>query len=175
MNIIKSSFYIFYYVLAIHLPSSTTLLGLDDNRIRSFCASKFIDNAGKNINVEKGAIISRHISIGDNSGIGINAYIPNPGVEIGNDVMMGPEVMIFTRNHNMSKNGVPMYQQGYEEINTVVVGDDVWIGARVIILGGVKIGKGAVIGAGSVVTKNVPEYAVVGGNPAKVLKYREEV
>ena len=55
----------------------------------------------------------------------------------------------------------------------IVVGDDVWIGARVIILKGVYVGKGAVIAAGAILTKDVPEYAIVGGVPAKVIKYRE--
>lgn len=175
MDFLKAINYCFYYVVARHLPSSTTLLGFDRNGIRNFVVSRFIDKAGKNINVEKGAIFSRHISVGDNSGIGINAYIPNPGVEIGKNVMMGPDVMIYTRNHNMKKSGIPMCKQGYEEINPVVIGDDVWIGARAIILGGVNIGNGVVIGAGSIVTKNVPDYAVVAGNPARIVKYREEV
>ena len=56
--------------------------------------------------------------------------------------------------------------------NDVIIGNDVWIGGRVIILPGVKVGNGAIIGAGAVVTKDVPEYAVVAGNPARILKYR---
>ena len=56
----------------------------------------------------------------------------------------------------------------------VYIGDDVWIGARVIILPGRKIGEGVIIGAGAVVTKDVPDYAVVGGNPAKVIKFRNK-
>ena len=55
-----------------------------------------------------------------------------------------------------------------------MIGDDVWIGSRVIILPGVTIGKGAIVGAGVVVTKDVPEYAIVGGNPAKVIKFRRK-
>lgn len=67
-----------------------------------------------------------------------------------------------------------MCQQGLSEPRPVLIEDDVWIGARVIILPGVKVGKGSVIGAGSVVTKDVMPYTVVGGNPARVLKGREE-
>ena len=60
----------------------------------------------------------------------------------------------------------------FTETSEVIIGNDVWIGARVIILDGIRIGDGAIIGAGSVVTKDVPDYAIVAGTPAKVLKYR---
>ena len=63
-------------------------------------------------------------------------------------------------------------QQLFEEHQEIKIGHDVWIGANVIILDGIKIGNGAIVGAGSVVTKDVPPYAVIGGNPAKVIRYR---
>jgi maltose O-acetyltransferase len=66
-----------------------------------------------------------------------------------------------------------MCKQGFEEAKPVYIGDDVWIGGRVTILPGVHIGNGSVVGTGAVVTKDVPDYAVVGGVPAKVLKYRK--
>lgn len=81
--------------------------------------------------------------------------------------------MIFHGDHEMSRRDIPMRLQGDSVSKPVVIGDDVWIGARSIILKGVHIGKGAVIAAGAVVTKDVPEYAIVGGVPAKVIKYRE--
>ncbi len=86
--------------------------------------------------------------------------------------MMGPEVMIFTSNHRFDRIDIPMICQEREEPKKVVIGDDVWIGARVIILSGVRVGNGVVIGAGSVVTHDVPDYAVVCGVPAKVIRYR---
>ena len=85
--------------------------------------------------------------------------------------MMGPDVMIFTQNHKNDRLDIPMMLQT-DPKRPVVIGDDVWIAARAIILPGVTIGKGSIIGAGAVVTKDVPEYAVVGGNPARVIRYR---
>ena len=86
--------------------------------------------------------------------------------------MIGPDLYVFTTNHKHNSCVKPMIDQGFEEERPVIICDDVWIGARVIVLGGVTIGNGAIIGAGAVVTKNVPPFAIVGGNPAKILKMR---
>jgi len=86
--------------------------------------------------------------------------------------MTGAELLIFTSNHRTDRLDIPMGGQGMTESRTVVIGNDVWIGARVIILPGVHIGNGAVIGAGAVVTKDVPDYEIWGGNPARFLKSR---
>lgn len=85
--------------------------------------------------------------------------------------MMGPEVTILTHTHNIERTDIPMRQQGMR-VAEVVVGNDVWIGMRVVIMPGVKVGNGAVIGAGAIVTKDVPDYAIVGGVPAQVIKFR---
>lgn len=141
--------------------------------IRSKVASKLFDRSGRNINVEKGANFGtgKGIRIGDNSGLGINCKIRGP-IIIGDDVMMGPDVMIFTSNHETKDINIPMRLQGRTGDKRVEIGDDVWIGARVIILPGVKIGKGAILAANAIITKDVPDYAIVAGNPAKVVKFR---
>jgi len=119
------------------------------------------------VNLEKGAVFSSKIEIGDNSGIGVDCRIAEQ-VSIGNRVMMGPECIIFTRNHKFNRH--KKAYSGYTKVEKVVIEDKVWIGARCIILPGVTIGEGATIGAGSVVSKDVPPYTVVAGNPASVVK-----
>ncbi|MEW2375076.1 acyltransferase [Micromonospora sp. NPDC047812] len=98
-------------------------------------------------------------------------------IRIGNNVMFGPEVTIRGGNHRIDRVGVPMIavrkQAGDEQHDRgVTIGDDVWVGTRAIILHGVTVGRGAVIGAGAVVTRSVPPYAIVAGNPARVVRLR---
>lgn len=164
---------IVYNGLAKHLPLSDSRFSLGSKKLRAWCGRKILRECGKNVNIEKGAQFNSAISLGDNSGIGVNAVL-GPEITIGKDVMMGQECMIFTTNHGMALNGVPMWRQQSSEPDPVVIEDDVWIGARVTILGGVHIGKGAVIGAGSVVTRDVAAYSIVGGNPARLIKMRTE-
>jgi len=164
---------IVYYSFAKHLPSSAHKFGLWALPVRRFICRRIFKYAGKNINVEKGAYFGdgSEIEIGNYSGIGVNCMICGP-VKIGNDVMIGPDVIILTQNHKFDRFNIPMWQQGLYSPEPVVISDDVWIGARVIILPGIHIGNGAIVGAGAVVTKDVAEYAIAGGNPAKVIKFR---
>src|ERR1019366_5393777 len=92
---------------------------------------------------------------------------------IGSDVMMGPEVVIYSWNHVTSRVDIPMIQQGFTACSPVTIGDDVWIGRRVIILPGVTVGSGCVLGAGAVISRDVPPGAVAVGNPARVVRYRD--
>lgn len=139
--------------------------------LRKICGKLILEKCGKNVNIERGAVFSSHVSLGNNSGIGINASLTG-SVVIGDNVMMGSDCTMYSRNHAFDRTDVPMCKQGYLSEQTIVIGDDVWIGGHVIILPGVHVGKGVIIGAGAVVTKDVPDYAIVGGNPAKVIKYR---
>lgn len=97
------------------------------------------------------------------------------GIKIGNGTVFAHDIQILTQNHVYNADDLEYipYDKRYEN-RSVEIGNYVWIGACSIILPGVHIGDGAVIGAGSVVTKDVPECAVVGGNPAQVLKYRNK-
>lgn len=153
------------------LPINGFAINLGQRRIRQFFTRLFVEKCGCDINIQKNARFSHTCVIGDNSGIGENCRFYGK-VIIGNDVMIGPECMIFTTNHEYRDRNTIMRLQGPMTEKPVVIGNDVWIGARVIILPGVIVEEGAVIGAGSVVTKNVPAYSVVGGNPAVLLKSR---
>jgi maltose O-acetyltransferase len=173
MKISQLFYLLVYYGFAIHLPNSYEFGGKTSKKLRVFCAKRLFLKCGKNINIEHGARFAPFaITIGDNSGIAENCLIRR-SVTIGNYVMIGPETLIITQNHIHSDITSPIGLQGNENVKPVVICDDVWIGARVIILPGRKIGKGAIVGAGAVVTRDVPDYAIVGGNPAKVIKMRK--
>lgn len=131
-------------------------------------------SCGENVNVEAGAEFGsgEGISIGANSGIGVDAFIDGP-VSIGADVMIGPNFVIPGPNHRFDDLSVPMIQQGFEARRPVIIEDDVWIGINVILLPGLTVGRGAIVAAGWVVTKDVPPAAIVGGgDPARVLRSR---
>ncbi len=159
-----------YFNIARYLPYSDARFGYFSKKY-GIIQPKVI-SIGKNVNIEKGALITSLMSIGDNSGVGINAR-RHGQIYIGDNVMMGPDCIIYTINHAYLDLDKPMCQQGFSKMKPVIIENDVWIGGRVIILPGVTIHNGAIIGAGSVVTKDVPAYAIVGGNPAKILKWRK--
>lgn len=117
-----------------------------------------------NIEIGEGCLINHNNILQAGHGKGI--------IKIGNNVHTGANVMIIAFNHGFDNREVPTKQQDYYDAD-IVIGDDVWIGGGAIILAGVNIGKGAIVGAGAVVNRDVPEYAIVGGVPAKVLKYRD--
>lgn len=126
------------------------------------------------MNVEKGAWFGSGylIEIGDYSGIGINAHIPNNTI-IGDYVMMGPNCYILDANHSFDDLSKPMMFQGRNEIKQTIIGNDVWIGRDVLMMPGRTISDGSIIAGGCVLTKDFPEYSVVGGNPSKLIKSRK--
>lgn len=162
---------VIYRLIAVHLPLSDARFNFGSKKLRAFCGKLILRSCGHNVNIEKGARFDSLVSLGNNSGIGVNAFIASH-VDIGNDVMMGPDCIILTSNHGFDNRSIPMWQQKSSSPRPVVIEDDVWIGTRVIILPGVHIGKGSIIAAGSVVTHNVEPYSIVGGNPAKLIRYR---
>jgi len=119
------------------------------------------------------AFYPRNIEIGDNVKINKGVFITaTDKVKIGDDVLIGPYTVINSGNHNYSNPLIPIRLQGHTT-EPIIIENDVWIGANSTILAGVKIGKGAVVGAGAVVTKDVAPYTVVGGVPAIFIKNRE--
>ncbi|WP_284676535.1 acyltransferase [Vibrio sinus] len=159
---------VLYFLVANRLPHSGSFGGGVSKRMRQFLIKRFVTFCGENVNPEPNAIFSRNLSIGRNSGIGPNSRVYGD-ISIGEDVMMGPDVVILTKHYETKDVTRSMMFQGFKEERPVVIKDDVWIGTRAIIMPGVTIGRGSIVGAGAVVTKDVPEYSIVGGVPAKVI------
>lgn len=137
---------------------------------------------GKGSSIRKGTVVSvasrkveSYIKVGNNTYIGENNNLraADGVIEIGNGCLISQGITIVTSNHDIKKS-LPISQQGWvSKKGKITISDDVWIGANAVILPDVTIGMGAVIAAGSVVTKDVPEYSIVAGVPAKIIKYRE--
>ena len=171
---LKRIILLIYYLIAKRLPSQP-FPGYKIGYAIRRCLGKFIfEECGENVIIKQDANFGKGIGlkIGDNSQIGERSYIGSY-TTIGKDVIMGPEVLIWTIGHRFDRNDIPINQQGPTEIEPVFIGDDVWIGQRVIIMPGVKVGSHAVIGAGTIVTKDIHEWAVVAGVPAKVIRMRK--
>lgn len=160
-----------YVAIGKRMPMSGARVSFGARRFRQFCAHLILDDCGKWVNIDKSATFATDIKLGEGSGIGAGCSIPT-GVSIGDNVMMGIDILMFTNEHRHDDINVPMGKQGRTEVEPIVIGDDVWIGSRSLIMKGVTIGHGAIIAAGSVVTKDVPPYEIWGGNPARFLKSR---
>jgi len=112
------------------------------------------------------------LKIGNNVSVNRGCILHAGGeIEIGNDVLIGPAVIIYSQNHSYRDLSKKIINQGYNT-KKVNIGSNVWIAANAIILPGVTIGEGAVVAAGSVVTKDVDPNTIVGGNPAIFIKNR---
>lgn len=171
MSKLRTYFGRFVYMFAKYLPISYNRFGKVGKVFRSFSARLILSKCGSNVNIERKARFSSKCTVGNNSGIGVNATFFGE-VHIGDNVLMGENCTIYTRNHNVMDCSKLIIEQGYAEEQPVTIGNDVWIGGNVTILPGVNVGDHSVIGACSVVTKDVPEWAIVAGNPASVKKYR---
>jgi maltose O-acetyltransferase len=172
MNVRRVVWLTIYRLILRRLPASHLPGGRVATHLRRSAARRLLSSCGRDVNVESGADfgtgVGRHV--GDRSALGIGSRI-SP-CRIGRHVLMGPEVLVFDRNHRFADPTRTIGSQGETPSRPPTIGDDVWIGTRAIILPGVTIGDGVVVGAGSVVTRDVPPYAVVAGNPARVVGER---
>lgn len=115
----------------------------------------------------------KHLIVGDDVDFALGVIVSTAGgVEIGDRVLIGYNTCILSTNHNIPKARGRIFFAGHSK-SKISIHNDVWIGANCTILPGVTIGEGSVIAAGSVVTKDVPQYAVVAGVPAKIIRERE--
>lgn len=164
--------YIVYYLIIQNLPNSRYASVF--NKIRVFYLSKILKltEGGKNAFFEEKVYIGNQgkVQIGKDCHINENVFIQN--AIIGSYVMIAPGVAIVANSHVTTRTDIPMSLQGKVKDKRVTIEDDVWIGRNAIILPGIVIHKGAIVGAGSVVTKDVEAYTVVGGVPAKKIKSR---
>lgn len=166
---IKKIWRVLYAATAKLLPQSTYCPPA--RALRGFFGRHICVSTGRDINIERGATFGPQCSVGDRSGIGVRCELYGE-VHVGNDVMMAPECCFYTVNHETGRTDIPMREQGDTEARPIMIGNDVWIGRRVMVMPGVTIGDHSIIAAGAVVTKSIPPYSVVGGVPAKVLKTR---
>jgi len=174
---LKRNFWFFVYIFfAKPLPCSYARWGGSlFKAFRRLAARRLLAGCGARVNIEHGASFGRGntIWLGDDSDIGVDCSLHGE-VHIGNYTFMGPEVVIWSSNHRIDRTDIPIMLQGTAPEEPVWIGDDVWIGTRAIILPGVRVGDHSVIGAGAVVARDVPGWAVVVGNPARVVRYRNQ-
>lgn len=153
------------------------------NRVRFLRGAMVLADERGRIELGDDAVICRFaviqslgglIRIGKRTGIGdfCNLYGYAGGVEIGDDVMVATGCRIVASAHGTQDLTTPMAVQP-STYRGIKIANDVWLGTNAVVLDGVEIGQGAIVGAGAVVTKSVPAFAIVGGVPARILKYRE--
>jgi acetyltransferase-like isoleucine patch superfamily enzyme len=169
-------------------------------KLRYFYYKNLLAGCGQKVSISPGCYVRdcKNIILGNSVGLGLNCQIYAAGkgneriiigdnvnmnsnvminanheghIRIGNNCIIGPNVVFRTSNHIFSRQEIPIRQQGHNP-GTIIVKDDVWFGANVSVLGNVTIAKGAIVAAGAVVTKDVEEFTIVAGVPAKQIGVR---
>lgn len=168
--IFRKFLYFIYLIFLRYTPEIYRPYSLFFPSLRKLVVKCVVNKCGKGLRVKRNADISMFIEIGNNSELGTNCIIQS-NTKIGDYVIMGPDVKIYTKNHRYSDLNIPIALQG-EVKGKVTIGNNVWLGANVIVTSGVNIGNHVIIAAGAVVTKDIPDYAIAAGIPAHIIKYR---
>ncbi len=168
-----------YYGIGQWLPDSfTPVFGKPSNKFRRWCCSHLFDYMGKGVNIGRRAYFGKGggVWIGNRSNIGAYCHVPS-NIIIGDKVMMGPNNYFFENvTHNFADASRPMMDQGLLAVpGRMEIGDDVWTGREVMVMPAIKIGSHSILGARCLVTKDVPEYSVMGGIPAKIIRNRRNL
>ena len=151
------------------------LLYIKRNLRRKRCtrrAMRSLGSYGIDLRVNMPCVFNKRVIVGDHCNFNGFVVQGDGKLQIGNYFHSGVECMVITSNHNYEGEAIPY--DGTNICKTIRIGDFVWFGNRVIVVGDVSIGDGAIIAAGAVVTKDVPPLSIVGGNPARVIKYRDK-
>lgn len=162
-----------YYLLGIRAPRTFWPGGILFSCFRAWLLRGAGCKVGSRCEIEPNIYVGLRpkLVIGDRCQINSNAELHN--VVMGADVMIAPGVVILDRQHSFASFDKPMSMQGVKKFKSVIIEDDVWIGQNAIVMPGIRIACGAIVGAGSVVTKDVPKNAIVAGVPAKIIRYRD--
>ncbi|MFR9502513.1 MAG: acyltransferase [Rikenellaceae bacterium] len=146
----------------------------------TYCVKKQMVSCGKNVYIRPSLsnIKGYHnITMGNNARInrGATIYCTDAPLHVGNNLALGPNITIMTGDHRYNVIGTfirDIHEKTPENDQAVTIEDEIWAGANVTILKGVTVGRGSVIASGAILTKSCPSYSIVGGIPAKVLKFR---
>jgi len=165
---------IFYYLFLSKLPSARFTPIFSNWRVWYFQhVLKIMAKGGNPAMIGDSVYIAKGQKITMGSGCRINENVYLEKVTLGNDVLIAPNVSLLSRMHEFERTDIPMSLQGYREEKAVVIEDDVWLGRNVVVLPGITVGKGAIVAAGAIVTKDVEAYTIVAGVPAVKISTRK--
>ena len=164
-----------YYGFAQYLPDSySKIFGKPSNWLRVFCVKHIVKECGKIDTVNRRAYFGNgaNVELGDHCTLGANTSIPNDTI-VGAYSMVSRQTYILHGNHCFDRTDIPIKCQGSYPDKQTIIEDDVWIGMRSFLTPGRHVKKGTIVAAGSVLTHDFPEFSIVGGAPAKLIRMRK--
>ena len=171
----KKFYLLLYYAVLQYIPMQPMPGWKIGYMLRNWCVKHILGSR-----YGEGNIVKDHcyfgngdrLTVGSRSQLGSHARL-NGTITLGDDVVMGPDVVMMAVSHEFSRTDIPINLQGAKPDDPIAIGNDVWIGTRVVILPGVHLGDHCIVAAGAVVTKSFPDKCIIGGVPAKVIRMRE--
>jgi len=164
---------VLYYSILQRLPNQPMPGWGVSQKLRGWAVKNVLKSCGRGVRVKDHCYFGdgSRLVVGDRSALGVRSTF-NGTITIGEDCNMGPGVVMMAGSHETSAIDKPINMQGAKSDKPIVIGDDCWIGTKVVIMPGVHVGDRVIIGAGSIVRCNIPHYAIVAGNPAKIVGFR---